>query len=136
MSSRLSKWTWSDQAWLLAVIAADKSGDLAPLIDAFLGGRRVSRFARELIADFLQRHQVKKRRGGRARPIYELLSDDQVDVITAAMTYRTEGRRKGEKRDDAIKRLACDYRCHWRQLDNFLNKRGGIARQFARVSQP
>jgi hypothetical protein len=127
---------WEDQAWLVAVAAADRSGDLAPLIARLRSDAPLSENARELVADLLARHQLKKRQGGRARPAYEGASDEQVRVIAAAQDYDERGRRPGESEDDALERLAREYKCDAQQIRDFRSNRGGTARKYHRLREP
>jgi hypothetical protein len=124
------KMNWDDYTMLLAVIAADKkqrkkgkslpTGDLEPLVARLRSGP-LSDEARELVADLLSRHQLKRKPGGRARPAYEDPSDDQINVMAAADDYHERGRKRGESRDKAIARLAREYGCAEYQLRNYLD---------------
>jgi hypothetical protein len=138
----------SDQAFLLAVIDADRSGDLAPLI-ARLRSSPPSQRASELIADLLARHQLQKLPGGQARPLYEPLTDDEVNLMVAAQQYREQGRRHLSPRAiairtgwrtvlresfiDAVRRIAAENEVNWRQLRDLLRDKGGLARRLGQL---
>jgi hypothetical protein len=140
---------WSEHAWLLAVIAADRSGDLGPLI-ARLRSAPPSQRASELIADLLARHQLKKPPGGRARAVYEPLTDDEVNLLVAAKQYHEQGQRflskprtiairtggwrtgRRESFDDATARVATEHGVNVHQLRNLLRRHGGL---FSRLDQ-
>lgn len=111
-------------------MAADKSANLSPLIHNLRAKTDLSPYGRELLADLLQRHQLKKLRGGRQSPIYTGPTDDQVRVMAAYIAYVEERRRKGENSADAVTRLAKEYQCHRNQLENYLKNSGGTARRF------
>ena len=56
--------TW----WSDAIAVADRSGDLAPLIALLRSEIPLGAMPRELVADLLSRHELKRKSGGQRRP--------------------------------------------------------------------
>lgn len=127
---------WSDQAWLIAVVEADKSGDLSTLATRLRSNSALSKYGRRLIADLLERHKLKRPRGGRRRPLFEGPSDKQANIMAAALAYDEEKHLRKERRDDAIQRLSKEYRCSFDELFNYLKGSGGTARRFGYTRRP
>jgi hypothetical protein len=59
-------------AWFQAVSDAQKSGDLAPIIKLLRLENEMPRTAREMLAELLERHHLKKKRGGQRTPMFNL----------------------------------------------------------------
>jgi len=118
-------WSWTDQRYLLAVMAADKNGNLAPLI-VLLREQPLSRSAAELVADLLERHQLKRWPSGQSRPLYDPLSDADIKLLSAATGYE---RRPYETRDQAMERVAKEEGVDEEELRRLLNQDGPRAQR-------
>jgi hypothetical protein len=92
-------------AWLRWRQAIDKaaSGDTSAIIKLLHLGRPIPPEAQLLLADLLERHQLKKKRGAQRRPIYES-SPEESKLLKAAHFVR-EAQCGGATFDDALMQL-------------------------------
>jgi hypothetical protein len=90
--------------WFDDIAEANDSGNLRPLIERLLSNEAMPRKARVWLADLLARHQLKRRKGGQANPVWDP-SDAEVSLRKAEREYERL-LREGVSKTDAIKQAA------------------------------
>jgi hypothetical protein len=130
-------------SWWEAVMVADEYNDPTQLMTMLLPS--APPLAREMITELLSRKRLLLRRikpGGRQRSPYADLTDEQTNVITAALEFEERGQRKSESYNNALKRLvrryfSClnkqDVERHVQQIDNWLNSSGSVYIQYGHL---
>jgi hypothetical protein len=91
--------------WLQAFEAIDKRGDQRALV-ALLQSHKLPDVAQDYLADLLQRHQLKKKRGAPATPSYDV-TDADIMLLWASQDVRKLVR-DGRSVDEAVEQISAE----------------------------
>lgn len=102
--------------WLDAVEKADQ-GDKGPLIALLQSEEVLGPDARDLVADLLSRHNLRKPPGGQATPAYRMTpAEGWLHHQAAGVRY---WKKKGLSNEDAIRAALRDYKREEFELKNY-----------------
>src|SRR5262245_33204258 len=107
--------------WRKAIDEAE-AGDTSGIIKLLSFGESIPSESQLLLADLLERHQLKKKRGAQSRPSYEFTPEER-KLIRAAYLVR-ERQRAGAKLESAVDDVAHARNIDPQKLSNFMQGRG------------
>lgn len=106
--------------WREAVEQADQ-GDLEALIALLQSEEVLGPEARDLVADLLKRHKLKKKRGGQATPAYRMTpAEGRVHDQAAGVRY---WKNKGLSNEAAIRAVLRDDKREEFELEHYLDEK-------------
>ncbi len=106
--------------WREAVERADQ-GDLEALIDLFQSEEVLGPEARDLVADLLKHHDLKKKKGGQATPAYRMTpAEGRVHHQAAGVRY---WKNKGLSNEAAIRAALRDDKREKFEEEHYLDKK-------------
>jgi hypothetical protein len=107
--------------WRQAIDKAD-TGDTSGIIKLLHTHNPIPPECQSLLADLLERHQLKKKRGAPRRPIYESTPEER-KLLKAGHCVR-ERQHGGATFDSAVDAVARERDIHPRKLSNFMQGKG------------
>jgi hypothetical protein len=126
-----------DHAWLRALDAVDRRGDKAPLLKLLRSEAELTPTVRHYLTDLLERHNLRRRRGGQQTPAYDRsLREGRICLALAEVREYVQS---GMRVSDAVEEAAKRHRLSVEQVANAYNGRRGSTRrikQRARRSSP
>ena len=123
----------SSEPWIAALAALDASGDKQPLVRLLEAGQPPQEIC-VYLADLLKRHQLKRKRGNQATPLYDLSKKDQ--EISFAVIEMRRLHAGGLSFDDALEQASELHDISDNQLrDAYRGRRSSIRRRIKALSR-